>query len=744
MRLRVTLRLKLALVSLLLLLIPVIGMQISEQIKRDLLRSQEETLLFSARAVASVLAAQPRLFIQERFHPPEETGEVLYLPPLQEPMRLNGNLDDWKVGDDNFVSMGRDNILFSSEAWDPDSFGLRHMVGERGDYIYAAFIVDDDNLVYRRQGDRRLDRSDHIELRIEDNNGRQHLYRISPRQTGWVNGFLVPRGRSRRAIRESRLQAVWELREGGYVVELRLPREMVGSRLDFAVGDVDDEKKRTVKYVLGTNRQQKDKKGKDGKKVKRKKKEISYIISPSETIESILKTLDRPNSRVSIVDANQRVRATWGELVSTPVPEPEPAGTSERLRKAAGRLLSPLYRLFTTSFSKANPESPAALSTLNLEGVQQALKGESTLTRYTPVEAQDEGLEVMAALVPLKNGDITVGAVLVEQTTNSILALQNKVIEESITLTVLLFGGAGLALIYFAFRLSSRIRRVGNDAAGAITSSGGIRTITPMTSRDEVGDLSRILADMLQQLQSQSSFRERMADNLEHEMRTPLAGISASLQNLAGEQSHLPEGESHYIKMALTDVKRLEALLAQIRDATSLQEMLSHDQREVFELDIAIDMWLRHSWRPAFAGVEFLYQRPQESVSFYGDPQRIHQVLDKLVENAVSFHTRKTPIEIGLTSSNTEVVISVSNHGPGIPRELHGQIFSSMVSKRKPGGRKEAGAHLGLGLYIVRTIVDSCGGSVAVDSTADEGITTFTVRLPRNQKQESRHGKQGN
>ncbi|MCK9173702.1 MAG: ATP-binding protein [Desulforhopalus sp.] len=726
MRLRVTLRLKLALVTLLLLFIPIIGVQISEQIKRDLLRSQEETLLFSARAVATVLASQPKLFIKERFHPPEDSSEVLYLPPLTSSMYLNGQLDDWPdVDDDASPSMGKGHILFSSEAWDPKSFSLRHMTGVRGDYIYAAFIVDDDKVVYRRDGDNRLDRSDHVELRIEDKEGSQRLYRISPSHPGWVNGYLIPRGRSSRAIREPRLQAVWELREGGYVVELRLPREMVGNKLAFAVGDVDDEKKRTVKYVLGTNRQHKSNKDKNinnVKKVKRADAEISWIISPSETIESILKTLDRPNSRVSIVDANQRVRATYGELVSTPSPE------APSLRR---QLLAPIYKLFTTSFSNANPEGPAALSTLDLDGVRQALAGEPALTRYIPAgEGEKNRLEVMVAIVPLNNGDTTVGAVVVEQTTNSILALQNKVIEESITLAVLLFGGAGLALIFFAFRLSSRIRRVGRDAAGAITSSGQILSIVPLRSGDELGDLSRTLADMLEQLRSQSNFRERMADNLEHEMRTPLAGISASLQNLAGELTTLPETKSRYITMALTDIKRLEALLAQIRDATSLQEMLSRDQREVFELDIAIEMWLEHSWKPAFSGVDFIYYRPEGEVPFNGDPQRIHQVLDKLVENAVSFHCMNSSIELELQRGFSSVIIIIGNQGPGIPREMQGQIFNSMVSKRDPGGKKTGGAHLGLGLYIVRTIVESYGGTITVDSSEELRSTRFRVELP--------------
>jgi len=317
---------------------------------------------------------------------------------------------------------------------------------------------------------------------------------------------------------------------------------------------------------------------------------------------------------------------------------------------------------------------------------------------------------------------------VVEQTTNSILALQNMIIEEFITLTIMLFCVAGFGLILFAFRLSSRIRRLGKQAAAALDESGQVHsTITNISAGDEIGDLARSLSSMLEQLQIQTQFKEKMADNLEHEIRTPLAGISASLKNLAIELDTPPPHIQEYLDWALEDVRRLEALLSTIRDATNLSQALTHDQREEFELNKAVEMWLNHSWQPAFPDVDFRYEGPEQPIIFSGDPGRLHQMLDKLIENAVSFHTQKTPIQIALTrSTERERQIVVENEGPLIPDELKSQIFNSMVSSRKQNDNQP---HLGLGLYIAREIALQYKGSIKAESNSDNSGTRFIITL---------------
>lgn len=717
---RISLRVKLALISLLFLFIPLTGFRFSELIKQDLLESRRETMLFSARAVASTLSGRTGLLDRELFHS-LNAGRDLYLYQLSNPMRINGKTDDWQPQLVEAREYKEDHLLLSIEPYDYKSLHYQHLTGVRGDYLYAIFLVTDDHVIYRQADTPRIDLSDHLQIGVEDRQGNLRHYLLSPTQPGWVNAYLMPEKREETTPDrvETKIQGMWVDAPGGYTLELRIPKNMVGPKLAFAIADVDDPVWRVTKTLIGTAATE-------------EREELGWLLSSSKAIEEILQTMDRPHSRVMIVDSNRRVRASFGNLAEEKTrPDPDRSLLSS-LSSSIYRLLEPLYRFFIRSFATEFSQPASQPSTLDIKGVKEALLGVSSVTSY----AIDDGqVEIMAAIAPLQEKNAVIGAVVVEQTTNSILALQNKMIEESLTLTILVFSFGGIGLIIFASRLSSRIRRLGSQAAAAISDNGQLRsTIVPITARDEIGDLSRTLTTMLNQLKSQTEYREKMADNLEHEMRTPLAGISASLKNLTRELNNPPEHLMNYLNWALEDVARLEALLTTVRDATSLQQALSHDFKEDFLLDTAIDMWLEHSWRQAFPGAKFIFHKPASPVTLHGDPARIRQMLDKLVENAVSFHHPDTPIEISLSQNNNTRTLTVTNQGPTIPQEWHNQIFNSMVSYRqhnreKKRPQKGTGPHLGLGLYIVRSIVEHHEGAVSVSSLKDDKGTVFTLTL---------------
>lgn len=707
---RFSLRIKLFLVSLLLLLIPLTGFRFSEMIKQDLLKSRRETMEFSARAVSSALSGRTGLLDQELFHSLNPSRD-LYLYPLTNPMRINGKSDDWHPQIEEAREFGQANLLFSTEDYSSGSLTYRHLSGIRGKYLYALFLVTDDRLIYRHSNSLRVDRADHLQIGVEDNQGNLRRYLVTAREPGWVNGFLMPADPEKTIPEgvERRIQGMWVEAPEGYILELRMPADLVGQKLAFAIADVDDPDDRAIKYLVGNGSPENG-------------GELGWLLSPSGAIEDILRTLGRSRSRILIVDTNQRVRASFGDLE-----EPEQQSQVERslvssISNLTFNLLSPLYQLFMQPFSTNLPPTVSQPSTLDIKGIKEGLQGISSVTSY----AVDNGqMEIMAAIAPLKEGEAITGAVVVEQTTNSILTLQNRVIEESLTLTIITFILGGFGLLLFATRLSSRIRRLSSQAASAISSTGRIRaTIPPTSAGDEIGELTRTLGAMLKQLEIQIEYREKMADNLEHEMRTPLAGISASLKNMASEMGNPPEHLSRYLDWALADVNRLESMLSAIRDTSNLQEALCLDVKEDFALDRAIELWLAHGWQQTFPKADLVYHRPQEEILLQGDPGRIRQMLDKLLENAVSFHTEGTPIEISLKQTDAAVELRVTNDGPTIASELQPQIFNSMVSYRN---QATTNPHLGLGLYIVRTIVEHHHGTIRFSRSADDRRTTFIV-----------------
>lgn len=706
---RLSLRLKLALLSLLLLLFPLLGMRLNTTLKNSLITSQQDTLSLTAQAVSAALTDRDDLFDREQFHGLNQDRD-LYLFQLSNIIRLDGSLDDWRPELAEAEEFGREHLISSNDSYILQTLNFRHLAGKQENYLYALFDVQDDHVVYRSKKSLRLDRSDHLQVVIGDNEG-QRKYLITAYEEGWVNGFLMPNIPIKFPVSEQRIQGVWQQTDNGYILEIRIPLELLGNKLAFTVADVDDEESRTVKALIGTSNLKED-------------KAPGWLLTTSTPIEDILKSLDRPYARIRIVDRNQRIRAQVGSLRKSERLPSQPDKLSTRINN----LLQPLYNFFINQFLTDFQDQISQPTELDLQGIKEGLAGRHAITSYLMEDGQ---VEVMAAITPLYEQEKIIGAVVVEQTTNSILSLSNRLIEETISLSVLAFLFGGGVLLLFAFRISARIRRLRNQAASAITQDGHIRnTINRDAASDEIGDLGRALDSMLSQLQQQIEHREQMADNLEHEMRTPLAGVAASLKNLKQEQ--LEENPSkhimEYIQWAERDVQRLEELLTSIREATTLKNALLLESMERLDFGRAVSMWLEHGWRLTFSEVELVYQAPEHEVMVNGDPVRLRQALDKLVENAVSFHSPGTPVELRLELYADTVSMQVINQGPTIDPDMQQQIFNSMVSNRPV---KDKRPHMGLGLYIVRTVLEHHSGGVSVQNLEDgRAGVVFTITLP--------------
>ena len=143
-----------------------------------------------------------------------------------------------------------------------------------------------------------------------------------------------------------------------------------------------------------------------------------------------------------------------------------------------------------------------------------------------------------------------------------------------------------------------------------------------------------------------------MADNLEHEMRTPLAGVAASLKNIEEELGDPHTQILEYLDGAKHNTQRLHELLTAIREGVTLKASLSHENMEAIDFGEALSRWLDFVWRKAFTEVDFVYQPPEGAAEIRGDVDRLLQALDKLVENAVSYHRPGTPIELALVDDN--------------------------------------------------------------------------------------------
>jgi dedicated sortase system histidine kinase len=465
--------------------------------------------------------------------------------------------------------------------------------------------------------------------------------------------------------------------------------------------------------------------------------------SASPEIARIVQGLSRTTARVWVIDRAGVVLARAGSL-KQPLPDEPPASWWRRLSRAT---LGRLYALVLTQPSEDFADDAAARGPPQGRDVEGALTGILTTQRRP---SSDGRAVIVSAAHPVWVGDEVRGAVVVEETTNRVVAERNRAFERlfDIVLAVLLVGT--LALTWFASRLATRIRRLRDDAERAIDPQGRVvGRLASSGAGDEVGDLSRSFSAVLERLSEYAGYQEKMAARLSHELRTPVAVVRSSLDNLDAQP--LSADARVYIERAQDGITRLAAILARMSEATRLEHSLSDVERERFDLARVVAGCV-DGYRQAYPRATFDLTLPSEAIAIDGAPDLVAQMLDKLVANAVEFSTGGA-IELRLAREGDDAVLVVANEGPLLPAAMAGRLFDSMVSvrpdplaaglddgvgesvrgttggecARAPGA---AAPHLGLGLYIARLVAEFHRGRIDVRNRDDRRGVVVRIALP--------------
>ena len=432
-----------------------------------------------------------------------------------------------------------------------------------------------------------------------------------------------------------------------------------------------------------------------------------------DEVDAILLGLQRASSRIWVVDGRYQVIAAAGSL--------------RRATEVA--LEAPWWQpLVTFSFGWLIPRPTEDFAEGQVEDVlatgwdvAAALQGTpATRARHT----RDGRAVVISAAHPIWSGDEVAGAVVTEETTNSVMSVKSAALERLLLLTLAAFAGAAVLLMAFATRLSVRIRRLRDEAESAIDARGRITRLTSGSNAgDEIGDLSRSFSAVLERLAEHHAYLESMAGRLSHELRTPIAVVRSSLENLklSGEDS------ARYIERAEQGLARLGRILERMTEASRLEQSLSGVERTRYDLS-AVVRGCVEGYRLAYPQSAFVLELPPGRLEVQGSPDLAAQLLDKLVENAVDFSRPGAPVRVTLEQSNGAASLTVSNKGPLLPDRMRTRLFESMISVRDAPGA--ATPHLGLGLYVARVIAQFHGGTIAASNlTSGDGVAVG-VRIP--------------
>ncbi len=428
---------------------------------------------------------------------------------------------------------------------------------------------------------------------------------------------------------------------------------------------------------------------------------------PSEEIERLLAIMGRKSSRLWVIDARSRVRGLSGTLRDTAP------------RRPLGGWLKPIAALVVP----APRVAPGDESKPGRGQVDRALIGVSSSEwRGT----RDRDVAILSAAQPVFVADDIIGAVVVEETTGAIQILKESALENLLLVTLAVVGSAFIVLLGFAGRLATRIRRLHAEADAAIDSQGRVRgTVTPSSARDEIGDLSRTMAAVMGRLRDYNAYLEAMAGRLSHELRTPVAVVRSSLDNLKDQP--LSDAARVYVDRANEGVGRLARLISRLSEATRLERLLEAAERERFDL-AAVVAGCVEGYRAAHAPRRFELQGADAPLWMEGVPDAFAQLLDKLVENANDFAPAASAIRVSLAQRGSEAQLAVENDGPAMSDATRARLFESMVSLRE--GAAGEGAHLGLGLYIVRIVAEHHGGRAGAANLASGTGVRFTVAVP--------------
>jgi two-component system sensor histidine kinase ChvG len=228
---------------------------------------------------------------------------------------------------------------------------------------------------------------------------------------------------------------------------------------------------------------------------------------------------------------------------------------------------------------------------------------------------------------------------------------------------------------------------------------------------------------VLERLAEHHAYLEAMAGRLSHELRTPIAVVRSSLENLKLSR----EDQPLYIERAEQGLARLSRILERMTEASRLEQSLSALERSRYDL-AAVVRGCVEGYRIAYPQAAFALELPARRVEVDGAPDLAAQLLDKLVENAVDFTRPGEPVRVALAENAGTAALTVSNKGPLLPDKMRTRLFESMISVRDAPAT--ATPHLGLGLYVARLIAQFHGGTIAASNLASGDGVALGVRIP--------------
>ncbi len=289
-------------------------------------------------------------------------------------------------------------------------------------------------------------------------------------------------------------------------------------------------------------------------------------------------------------------------------------------------------------------------------------------------------------------------------------------------LMVYLLCGLGVMLIAFVvlYFITRQITRPLNEMAVAARSyaKGDFSRRISLTPDEELSALAMTFNQMADSLDRLENMRRGFIADVSHELRTPMTTIGGFIDGIL-DGTIPPELEQKYLLLVSEEVKRLTRMVNNLLDVARIQSGEITYRMNPFDLtELAHRVILNLEDRIREEEIKLTLQLPEESVYAVGDHDAIHRVVYNLMDNAVKFTPKGGEITVGLHRREEKLYFSVRNTGDGIPEAEVGNIFERFYKTDKSRGQNRKG--VGLGLYMVKSIIDAHGEDIFVASKEGE------------------------
>lgn len=332
----------------------------------------------------------------------------------------------------------------------------------------------------------------------------------------------------------------------------------------------------------------------------------------------------------------------------------------------------------------------------------------------------------LTAASPVIVGGRTVAVVFAtEPITMSWYSYAKRILEVFMTAALLALVVSFITVYYLSYRLTRPLRQM--SIAIKHYAEGDFSYKVKVKGNDELAELARAFNSMAMSLSSQESSRRSFVANVSHELKTPMTSIGGFVDGIL-DGTIGPDEQDRYLRIVSDEVKRLSRLVTGMLNMSKIEA--GEMQINLKNFDISADIFktlLSFEQKISDKSIEIVGLDTMQSIIVNADEDMIMQVIYNLIDNAVKFTPQGGYIFIKDYKDSEKTFVSIRNSGDGIEKEELEKVFERFYKVDRSRSYDVKGA--GLGLFLVKSIIELHGGEVRVDSKVGE-YTEFAFWIP--------------